>query len=207
MIVTNFVNKIILRGKNTSYNDIVRCSYKHRTIIVRPSYEHRKLTMIVQPSYEHRTWVVRSSLYIYFFTTQLIAFAMVVRGSYKPRIITMIVQPSYDHRTRVVQASLFIFFLRPCSLVWRWSYEDRTTLVQSSYNRCTMIVQGSYDDCTRVVRWLYDPRTIIVRPLYDHRCSSGEWCQWWRIGYTNIRDSPPDEPQCRAMSGGRSSLF
>jgi hypothetical protein len=234
MIVTNFVNKIILRGKNTSYNDIVRCSYKHRTIIVRPSYEHRKLTMIVQPSYEHRTWVVRSSLYIYFFTTQLIAFAMVVRGSYKPRIITMIVQPSYDHRTRVATSIvihfLFTTLLTGLAMIVRGSYDPchRTTVVRWSYKGRTMIVQGLYDDCTILVRSSYDPCTIIVvlvvsgvsgdesvTPTSEilrltshsaeqwaeggHRYSSGEWCQWWRIGYTNIRDSPPDEPQCRAM--------
>ena len=127
MIVTNFVNKIILRGKNTSYNDIVRCSYKHRTIIVRPLYEHRKLTMIVQPSYEHRTWVVRSSLYIYFFTTQLIAFAMIVRGSYEHRKITMIVLSSYGDRTSVV----------------RWSYNYRTIIVRSSYDDYTKVVRSS----------------------------------------------------------------
>jgi hypothetical protein len=134
MIVTNFVNKILLRGKNTSYNDIVRCSYKHRTIIVRPLYEHRNLTMIVQSLYNNRTRVVRSSLYIYFFTTQ--------QWLYNHR--TTIVQPSYNHRTTIV----------------RWSYKRRTMIVQLSYNHRTtiakLIAKVKFLERGEVERWRRD---------------------------------------------------
>jgi hypothetical protein len=140
---------------------------------------------------------------------------MIVQGSYKHRYSIFFLRPCSrfgDDRTRIV---------RPL-------YNHRTTVVRWSYKGRTMIVQGLYDDCTILVRSSYDPCTIIVvlvvsgvsgdesvTPTSEilrltshsaeqwaeggHRYSSGEWCQWWRIGYTNIRDSPPDEPQCRAM--------